>query len=105
MTFLIITYNKIYISFFLRLYIFPVDIFHSNYISDYLLYIPLYYNLYLQQPRLTSTDPAKHLVSAEDLLHKHALMESQISSIGSQVYLCMALIPSLLHHQDERYEG
>ena len=41
---------------------------------------------------MLSADPAKHLISAEDLIHKHALLESQISSIGSQVTIIIHLL-------------
>ncbi|KAI0237885.1 Spectrin beta chain, non-erythrocytic 1 [Lamellibrachia satsuma] len=37
------------------------------------------------EPVLKSEELAKHLVSAEDLLHKHTLVETQLSTIGAHV--------------------
>lgn len=39
----------------------------------------------LFQPSIYSEDRGKHLLDVEDLLHKHALIETQINAIGGRV--------------------
>lgn len=41
--------------------------------------------LLLLQPSLVSEDVGKHLLSAEDLLHKHHLIEAQVNSIDGRL--------------------
>ena len=37
------------------------------------------------QPSLRSEDCGKHLLSADDLLQKHSLLEAQVNILGSRV--------------------